>query len=182
MNDYTQVEVFESDTIEDVAKRLVANAPSSTIYNGIEIRVEVGQDPSSIVDQFQKIAGARWPQFAFSSIIIIHIESPGPGGKIDPRQVIKCPEIGKLYILWERRPDNSIGTVAVVMPTRETVKGIPNLSAMGIKLEVMTAPVVTALGSVLVEHDFRCAASERRLEAMEVRVTELEARLNAVSS
>lgn len=178
--DYTQIEVYETDTIETVAARLVASAPASTVFEGIEIRVETGQEPATIVKHFkhaisQTIANPIG-KFAFSTVQVIAVESPGPGGKIDPQREIKKPEVGKLYILWERRADGSVGTVAVVMPSREKAGPVVNLSAAGIRLEVATGPLVTALGSLLVEHAFRYEASEARLDALELRLAALLAK------
>ena len=165
--DHTQIEVSANDTIEDVAQRLVANAPSSCIYEGVEIVTEKGQVPSNIIKEFNRFRQSadikrRLSVFAISPVEVIAVESPGPGGVMDPSKEIKNPVNGSLYVLFERRTDNSVGTVAVVVGAR------------GCKLGVLSSPVVTALGSLIVEHSFREAASEARIEALDLRLSQLE--------
>jgi hypothetical protein len=165
--DHTQIEVSASDTIEDVAEMLVKHAPASCVYDGVEIQSEVGISAEDIVRKyigFRQSAEIkrRLNVFAVSNVEIIPAESPGPGMQIDPYQVIKSPVNGGLYVIFEQRMDNSIGTVAVVIAARDGALG------------VLSSPVVTALGSLLVEHAFREAASESRIEALELRLNQLE--------
>lgn len=84
-HDYAQVEVSPSDTIEDVARRLVASAPASTIYDGVELRAEVGQDHEDVVRKYIRFRQTtdvrkRINQFAVSMVEVVGAESPGPGG------------------------------------------------------------------------------------------------------
>lgn len=98
--------------------------------------------------------------FSYSNVQLVTVESPGPGGKIDPHRAIADPTVGTLYVLWERRADHSVGLVGVVVAVRE-----PPL--LGVRLIVNSGPVVDALGSLIVEYSFRLAACESRLEALE---------------
>lgn len=173
---YTQVEVFEGDTIETVAQRLAAAAPAACIYDGVEVRVEAGQDPADVVKRYLRFRQTaniqkRLDLFGISNVEVIPIESPGPGKPIDPWSSIRNPVPGGLWVLWERRADHTIGTVAVVVgvPAENIVDG-----RKGLALQVQHAPVVTALGSLLVELSFRAAASEARIEALEARIERID--------
>jgi len=112
----------------------------------------------------------RLGQFAISAIEIVAVESPGPGGTIDPSREIKNPKVGRMYVLWERRPDHTIGNVAVVIAHDPNVgKRVP-LLLQKVALEIQHGPVVAALGSIIVECSFRCTAAEARLAALEDRM------------
>lgn len=54
MKQHTQVEVFEKDTIEDVARALIANAPASCMFKGVELTVERRVKVSDIVRKFNE--------------------------------------------------------------------------------------------------------------------------------
>jgi hypothetical protein len=186
--DYTQVEVFPTDTIEDVARRLAAAAPASAVYDGVEVRAEAGQDADGIACEYLRFRReadlrARLGGAAISQVELVAAESPGPGGKIDPWREVRDPQVGRLYVLWERRPDLSVGNVAVVLGVRsDQPTGIGQVvvkrpgapchagAPAGVALHLQHGPVVAAFGSLLVEHAHRCAASEVRIAALEARL------------
>lgn len=184
MNDdihYTQIETYETDTIESVARRLVASAPASCMFAGVEIQAGKDQVAEDIVRKYLNFRQSydvrkRLKMLAISRVEIVEIESTGPGKPIDPNLVIKNPALGSMYVLWERMPDFSIGTVGIVVGVRlVNPDGSPHQNKKGVRLHCVAEHTAYVLGSLLVEQNFRVAASEVRLEALEARLDKIEA-------
>jgi hypothetical protein len=173
--DYTQVEVGPGDSFEDVARALAAAAPASAVYDGVEVQVEAGQTAEDVVRKyvaFRRDADLRrrLGGFAISTVQIRAAKSPGPGGAIDPWREILDPRVGQLYVLHEQRADFTVGNVAVVACIQAENKTDGRRAPA---LHLQHGPVVAALGSLLVEHSFRAAAAEARLDALEAQVAAL---------
>lgn len=51
---YTQIEVFENETIVDVAHALIRNAPASCVFKGVELAVDKKMKVADIVRKFNE--------------------------------------------------------------------------------------------------------------------------------
>jgi hypothetical protein len=166
---YTQVEVSDQDTIEDVAERLTSHAPSSCIYHGIEIQVDAGKSVDEIVMEFRKHRRLienkdRLRDFVYSTVEIVAIVEDG--NPIDVRKLIGDARPGQLYMVHNVRADFSIGSVGIAY----SIPGPRHPGDPG-RLGVVANETISALGSLILEGRLRLAAAELRIEALELQLT-----------
>jgi hypothetical protein len=171
--EHQEIEVLPTDDIESLARKLIEVAPAWAVYDGVEVRVEVGQVALDVVKRYVDYRQSadirrRLGEFAVSNVEIVAADSPGPGGTIDPKFAIQNPRVGTLYVLWERLPNFAVGNVTVVLCGQQN-------NAM--VFQMWPSPIVAALGSLLVEHSYRHAAAEARTLNLERQVAEVLATL-----
>jgi BMFP domain-containing protein YqiC len=165
--DYTQIEVSDQDTIEDVAKRLASHAPASCVYHGVEILIDEGKSADDIVLEFRRHRRLienreRIKDFAYSPVEVIGLVADGK--PIDVRKLIRDPKPGQLYVVHDIREDFSIGSVGIAYQ----LPGPRRVSEP--ELGIVANEVTSALGSMILEARTRLAAAEMRIEAMELQL------------
>jgi hypothetical protein len=169
--DYTQIEVSDQDTIEDVAERLASHAPASCVYHGVEILIDSGKSADDIVLEFRRHRRLienreRIKDFAYSPVEVIGVVDDG--NPIDVRRLIRDPKPGQLYVIHNIRRDFSIGSVGIAyqLPGPRRIEKS--------ELGIVANEITSALGSLILECRTRLAAAEMRIEALEFQLSNLK--------